>query len=90
MADKPAGRHLSLVAGVVVGLLGAGGACAQDPPAPFFRGKQINLIVGSSAGGGYDIYARLIARHLSKHVPGNPAIVPTNMPGAASNTAAAA
>jgi tripartite-type tricarboxylate transporter receptor subunit TctC len=89
VADKPTGRRLSLVAGVAVALLAAGAAAAQEPPALVFRGKQINLIVGSSAGGGYDIYARLIARHLSKHIPGNPAIVATNMPGAASNTAAA-
>jgi tripartite-type tricarboxylate transporter receptor subunit TctC len=89
VADKPAGRRLSLVAGVAVGLLAAGGACAQEPAAPFFRGKQINMIVGSSAGGGYDIYARLIARHMSRYIPGNPAIMATNMPGAASNTAAA-
>src|SRR5947209_8401749 len=66
-----------------------GGAFAQEANAPFFKGKQITLIVGSSAGGGYDIYARLIARHLARYIPGNPSIVPTNMPGAASNTAAA-
>jgi tripartite-type tricarboxylate transporter receptor subunit TctC len=64
-------------------------ALAQDAAAPFFRGKQINVIVGSSAGGGYDIYARLVARHLAKYIPGNPTIVVSNMPGAASNTAAA-
>ncbi|HEY3147644.1 MAG TPA: hypothetical protein VGJ75_14900, partial [Dongiaceae bacterium] len=61
-------------------------ALAQDAAAPFFRGKQINVIVGSSAGGGYDIYARLVARHLAKYIPGNPTIVVSNMPGAASNT----
>jgi tripartite-type tricarboxylate transporter receptor subunit TctC len=64
-------------------------ALAQDATTPFFRGKQINVIVGSSAGGGYDIYARLVARHLAKYIPGNPTIVVNNMPGAASNTAAA-
>jgi tripartite-type tricarboxylate transporter receptor subunit TctC len=64
-------------------------ALAQDATTPFFRGKQINVIVGSSAGGGYDIYARLVARHLAKYIPGNPTIVVSNMPGAASNTAAA-
>jgi tripartite-type tricarboxylate transporter receptor subunit TctC len=64
-------------------------ALAQDATTPFFRGKQINVIVGSSAGGGYDIYARLVARHLAKYIPSNPTIVVSNMPGAASNTAAA-
>jgi tripartite-type tricarboxylate transporter receptor subunit TctC len=77
------------LAALSAALLPDGRACAQDPNAAFFKGKQISLIVGSSAGGGYDTYARVIARHLSKYIPGNPAIVPTNMPGAASNTAAA-
>src|ERR1700752_2258283 len=80
--------RLSLVAGIsIVGL--SGGALAQEPGGQFFRGKQINLVVGSSPGGGYDIYARLLGRHLAKHVPGNPVVVVSNMPGAASNTAAA-
>jgi tripartite-type tricarboxylate transporter receptor subunit TctC len=77
------------VATIVVATLAVVPACAQDSVAQFFRGKQITMIVGSSAGGGYDIYARLLARHLSKHVPGNPGIVVTNMTGAASNAAAA-
>jgi tripartite-type tricarboxylate transporter receptor subunit TctC len=64
-------------------------ADAQDSVAEFYRGKQITVIVGSSAGGGYDIYARLLARHMPKHIPGNPAIAVTSMPGAGSNTAAA-
>jgi tripartite-type tricarboxylate transporter receptor subunit TctC len=50
----------------------------------FYRGKTINLIVGYSAGGGYDIYARTVARYLGNHVPGAPKIVVTNMPGAGS------
>jgi len=70
-------------------LAAVGALSAQEASAPFFRGKQINLIVGSSSGGGYDIYARLLARHLSKYIPGNPTVVVSNMPGAASNTAAA-
>jgi len=55
-----------------------------DPVADFYKGKQIQMIVGHSPGGGYDIYARLLARHLSPYVPGNPAIVVQNMTGAAS------
>jgi tripartite-type tricarboxylate transporter receptor subunit TctC len=77
------------VATVAVATLAGAPASAQDAVAQFFRGKQITMIVGSSAGGGYDIYARLLGRHLSKHVPGNPGIVVTNMAGAASNAAAA-
>jgi len=67
--------------------LAATPAAAADPVAQFYAGKQIDLIVGSSAGGGYDTYARLIARHLGRYIPGNPAIVPQNMPGAGSNKA---
>jgi tripartite-type tricarboxylate transporter receptor subunit TctC len=64
-----------------------GPALAQDV-AGFYRGKTITMIVGSSAGGGYDLYGRLIARHMGKHIPGNPSFVVQNMPGAASNVAA--
>jgi tripartite-type tricarboxylate transporter receptor subunit TctC len=64
-------------------------ALAQDQAAQFFKGRQINVVVGSSAGGGYDIYARLLSRHMPKYIPGIPAMVVTNMPGAGSNAAAA-
>ena len=64
-------------------------ARAQDAVAQFYKGKQINLYVGSSAGGGYDTYARLLARRFGSYIPGNPAVVPQNMPGAGSNKAAA-
>src|SRR5882672_4789107 len=47
-------------------------------------GKPIELYIGYSVGGGYDVYARLLARHLGKHIPGNPVIVPKNMEGAGS------
>jgi tripartite-type tricarboxylate transporter receptor subunit TctC len=50
----------------------------------FYKGKTIRIIVGFSAGGGYDAYARLIARHLSRHIPGNPAVTVENMAGAGS------
>jgi tripartite-type tricarboxylate transporter receptor subunit TctC len=56
--------------------------------APFYEGKTIKIIVGFSAGGGFDTYSRLIGRHLSKHIPGRPAIVVENMTGAASLVAA--
>jgi tripartite-type tricarboxylate transporter receptor subunit TctC len=63
-------------------------AGAQDATEPFFKGKQISVIVGSSPGGGYDTYARLLARHLGNAIPGNPTIVVQNMSGAGSNRAA--
>jgi tripartite-type tricarboxylate transporter receptor subunit TctC len=79
---------LSLVAAAICMTLAAGNAVAQESVAQFYKGKTITIVVGTSAGGGYDLYARLIARHLSKHVPGQPNIVVNNMPGAASNVAA--
>jgi tripartite-type tricarboxylate transporter receptor subunit TctC len=55
---------------------------------PFFARKTVTIYVGYTAGGSYDLYARLIARHLGKHIPGNPAVVAQNMPGAGSMKAA--
>jgi tripartite-type tricarboxylate transporter receptor subunit TctC len=63
---------------------GISSAGAQDAVADFFRGRQVAIIVGSSAGGGYDTYARLIARYLGSHIAGNPTVVVQNMPGAGS------
>jgi tripartite-type tricarboxylate transporter receptor subunit TctC len=54
----------------------------------FYRGKTVSLVIGYSVGGGYDAYARLLARHLGKHIPGNPGVVPQNMTGAGSLKAA--
>jgi tripartite-type tricarboxylate transporter receptor subunit TctC len=55
---------------------------AADSVAQFYGGKSISLLIGYGPGGGYDSYARALARHLGKHIPGNPSIVPQNMPGA--------
>ena len=54
-------------------------AVAQDS---FYQGKTVRIIVGASAGGGYDTYSRTIARHIGKHIPGNPTFAVENMPGA--------
>jgi tripartite-type tricarboxylate transporter receptor subunit TctC len=56
--------------------------------ADFYKGKTVRIIVGFSAGGGYDAYSRLIGRHLHKHIPGNPAVLVDNMTGAGSMIAA--
>lgn len=53
-----------------------------------YEGKQVTIVVGNPAGGGYDAYARLLARHIGRHLPGNPVIIVQNMPGAGSLTAA--
>jgi tripartite-type tricarboxylate transporter receptor subunit TctC len=63
------------------------GAWAQSA-ADFYRGKTVTLIVGYSVGGGYDTYARILARHIGRHIPGQPAVVVQNMPGAGSLRAA--
>ena len=61
--------------------LEAGGQFAFGA-APFYEGKAIRIIVGTAPGGGYDTYTRLIARHFSRYIPGNPTIIVDNMPGA--------
>ena len=73
---------------VAAACLAASAASAQDSPEAFYRGKTVTITVGSAAGGGYDTYARLVARHLGRHIPGNPTIVVQNIPGAGSNKAA--
>ena len=77
-------RMLTICVAVGVGLAAAAPARADD----FYKGKTINLIIATATGGGYDTYARLIARHLGRHVPGEPTIVAQNMPGAAGIRAA--
>jgi tripartite-type tricarboxylate transporter receptor subunit TctC len=61
----------------------AASAAAQDA-ASFYKGKTVRIIVGFSAGGGYDHYARVVSRHIGRHIPGNPNVIVQNMPGAAS------
>ncbi len=89
-------RFLSLLVGIA---LYAQPLLAAQIPAPkagfdekavadFYRGKTVRIVVGFSAGGGYDQYSRLIARHLSRHIPGNPNVLVDNMSGAGSIIAA--
>lgn len=62
---------------------GAAPAGAQtDATAAFFKGKQLRMIVGSAAGGGYDLFARIVARHMVNHIPGDPHIIVQNQPAA--------
>jgi tripartite-type tricarboxylate transporter receptor subunit TctC len=77
-------RLLLLATALLSGLVLATGAAAED----FYKGKTIRIVVGFSAGGGFDTYARAIARHMVKHIPGEPAIVVENMTGAGSLIAA--
>ena len=82
-------KRLAILLGamIVLALAVAAPARAQSVE-EFYRGRIVTVLIGFSAGGGYDLYARLLARHLGKHIPGNPTVVPQNMPGAGSLKAA--
>ena len=81
--------RLSIACMLTASAILTSGAQAQDAIADFYRGKQLTMVVGSSSGGGYDLYARLVARFMSKHSPGAPNVIVQNMPGAGGNTSAA-
>jgi tripartite-type tricarboxylate transporter receptor subunit TctC len=78
-------RNMILIAATLAAL--AAPARAQSV-ADFYRGKNITLVIGYGPGGGYDLYARMLGRFIGAHIPGNPTIVPQNMPGAGSRSAA--
>ena len=65
-------------------LLGSLDQGSAQTPGDFFKGRTIDLYIGYSVGGGYDVYARMIARHMGRHIPGNPTVIPKNMEGAGS------
>lgn len=80
-------RYLSnaIVAALVTAITATGQpAVAQENPSAFYHGKQLKILVGSGAGSGYDINARVLARHWVNHIPGKPSIIIQNMPGAGS------
>jgi tripartite-type tricarboxylate transporter receptor subunit TctC len=70
--------------GLFAALMLSGSAAQAQNPADFYKGKNVELYIGYSVGGGYDIYARLLAKHMGKHIPGNPTVLPKNMEGAGS------
>jgi tripartite-type tricarboxylate transporter receptor subunit TctC len=75
-------RAAALAASVAgAGVLAAASPAAADAVADFYKGKTVTILVGYGAGGGYDTTTRLVARHLGKHIPGNPSIIVQNMPG---------
>ncbi|MGE3246796.1 MAG: hypothetical protein AB7F96_20085 [Beijerinckiaceae bacterium] len=80
------GRTILATAGATTLAATASLALAQDKVAAFYKDKQVTLFVGFSAGGGYDLYARILAKHMGKHIPGKPTIVVNNMTGAGSVT----
>ena len=92
--ESPAKSLLARVKRFIIGFcalmaVGFPVAQAQDAGPSFYQNKTISLIIGYSAGGGYDTYARLVARFLGEHIPGKPVVVPRNMPGASSRVAIA-
>jgi tripartite-type tricarboxylate transporter receptor subunit TctC len=76
-------RSVCGVAIAAFGLLPISSGHAQEP-ADFYKSKNIDLMIGYSVGGGYDVYARMIARYFGKHMPASPMVVPKNMEGAGS------
>jgi tripartite-type tricarboxylate transporter receptor subunit TctC len=81
----PSRRTLPLAAAICLLAGATAPACAQSV-ADFYHGRQLTLMVGSSPGGGYDAVARLVARNLARHIPGNPNIIVQNTPGGGSIT----
>jgi len=79
---------ISLLALAALSSLAAGFISPPAAAADFFANKSIDLLIGAPPAGGYDIYARALARHYGRSIPGNPSIIPRNMPGAASGRAA--
>ena len=67
---------------VGVAVLSFSGALRADAVEDFYRDKQLNLLIGYETGGGYDTFARTLARHMGQYIPGKPAIIARNMPGA--------
>jgi tripartite-type tricarboxylate transporter receptor subunit TctC len=81
-------NRLAAIFAACVFLLVCGSGLRADPIADFYRGKTVRMLIGYGPGGGYDLYARLVAEFLPRHLPGNPTILPENMPGAGSFVAA--
>jgi tripartite-type tricarboxylate transporter receptor subunit TctC len=73
---------------VLAGLIALAAPATSAAAGDYYAGKSIDLLIGAPPGGGYDIYARALARHYGRHIPGQPTIVAKNMPGAASARAA--
>ncbi len=84
-------RQRSVLVGLAAAFLTIGSlsSSGQTPASNYYAGKTVQMIIGFGAGGGYDLWARTVARHIGKHLPGNPKVVPQQMPGGGSYIAAA-
>jgi tripartite-type tricarboxylate transporter receptor subunit TctC len=85
MGRTPSGGSI-LIFGLALCLCAPGARADSQAAADFYRGKTVTISVGLSAGGGYDLHARLLAKYFAKHLPGTPAVVVKNAPGAGSLT----
>ena len=81
-------QRLWMVVAALIGLIILVASPAKSASDDFYKGKNIRIIVGFAAGGGFDTYSRVIGRHMGKFIPGNPSIVVDNMTGAGSLIAA--
>ena len=81
------GKKLGGIMALAASLLIAQGAGAQTVE-ELYKGKQLRFVVAAAPGGGADLYARLVSKYFSRHIPGNPTIVVQNVPGAGGMTAA--
>jgi tripartite-type tricarboxylate transporter receptor subunit TctC len=81
-------RLIGLALGLVAALLGPAASGHADPIADFYTGRTMRMLIGYGPGGGYDLYGRVVAQFLARHLPGHPTIVVQNMPGAGSLLAA--
>jgi tripartite-type tricarboxylate transporter receptor subunit TctC len=78
------GHYASFVAAISAAVIALAAPAAAQTPEQFYAGKTIDFVIGYPPGGSNDTLGRLVARHLGKHMPGNPTVVPKNMPGAGS------
>ena len=87
MSERPQLRSISVV--ILMAAIASGGVCSAQAQSAeeFYKGKDVRILIGADVGGGYGLYAQLAARHLRKHIPGQPNLILQSMPGAGGNVA---
>src|SRR3954464_9419813 len=81
------GKTQFFILGVVAAVTAVSSPAAADPVEDFYKGRQIRVVIRATPGGNYDLYSRLLARHIVRFIPGNPTTIPVNMPGGSGLTA---
>src|SRR5436190_20947280 len=77
----------SILASTLAAAVAFAPQAVADPVEDFYKGKQIRIVIRATPGGNYDLYSRLLARHIVRYIPGNPTAIPVNMPGGSGLTA---